>query len=53
MTWKDALLKYGQLAYETGKELRFSVIKRFGKRKWRIYITNLAEHGEDEVIEED
>ena len=53
MTWQQALLKHAQTAYETGQELRFSVIKRFGQRKWRIYLTKLTEHGEDEVIEED
>ena len=51
--WQDKLLKYAKLAYETGQELRFSVIKRYGERKWRIYLTRMTEHSEEKIIEED
>lgn len=53
MSWKEALNKYGKLAYETGQELRFAVVKRYGTRKWRVYLTRMPEHGEDRVEEED
>ena len=49
----EALAKYGKIAYKTGKRLEVAVIKREGTRKWRIYLTHLTDHGEDEVIEED
>ena len=49
MTYQEALRKYGKLAYETGQTLEFKVIKRFGSRKWRIFLRRLSEHGEDEI----
>lgn len=53
LSWQEYLLHYGKLAYATGQELKFAVNKRYGQRKWRIYLTRITEHGEDEIIEED
>ena len=51
--WLSKLISYAKLAYQTGQELRFSVIKRYGQRRWRIYLTRMPEHGEDEYSEDD
>lgn len=51
--WEEVLLKQGQIAYDTGQKLEFSVIKRQGKRSWRIELKKVVEHGEDEFFEED
>ena len=51
MKWQEALLKYGQLAYETGQKLEFSVVKRTNKRCWRIELKKVCEHGEDDFFE--
>lgn len=51
--WKEQLIKYALIAYETGQKLEFCVIKRINKRCWRIELKKLYEHGEDEFIEED
>ncbi len=45
--WKVKLIEYAEIAYDTGQELRFAVVKRQGLRKWRVYLTELVEHGED------
>ena len=52
MEWQEALLKYGEQAVNTGKELRFAVVKRPDRVQWRIYLSDLVEHGEEEVIED-
>ena len=51
--WKDELMKYGKLAYSSGKKMEFTVIKRYGRRKWQIHLRNLASNGEEEIVEED
>ena len=53
MIWQEALLKAAKSAYRTGKKLEFTVIKRPNRRKWRIFLTKLEEHGEDDVDDED
>jgi hypothetical protein len=53
MTWRDSLLKYGKLAYETGQTLSFRGIKRIGERKWRIELNRAVDHGEDKLVEDD
>lgn len=52
-SWLLKLTSYGKLVYESGGQLRLMVIKRYGKRKWKIYIERESEHGEDEVVEDD
>lgn len=53
MTWREAVLHYGKIAYEQGLRLEFNVIKRFGERRWRIELKQLMEHGEDKLVEDD
>ena len=52
LEWQKALLKYGEIAINTGQELTFSVIKRQEFIKWRISLKELVEHGEEETIED-
>ena len=51
MRWKDELLKWGQVAYDTGQKLEFSVIKRTNRRCWRIELKILKAHGEEEFFD--
>ena len=53
MSWRDKLLKFAEIAYNTGQKLEFFVVKRQNQRKWRISLTKLEAHGEDEVDDED
>ncbi len=52
MKWQEELMKYGKIAYEAGKKLEFTVIKREGSRKWQISLRSKVAHGEDEFEEE-
>lgn len=53
MTWEKELLKQAGVAFDTGQELTFSVIKRQGQRQWRISLKRLVNNGEEKVEEED
>jgi hypothetical protein len=49
--WKEALLKYGAIAYERGQKLEFNVLIRANKRIWRIELRELKGQGEDSFVE--
>jgi len=51
MKWQEEIIIQAKVAVETGRELRFTPIKRDtqGIIKWRIYLTDLVAHGEEKT----
>ena len=52
MKWEEELKRLGEVAYTTGQELRFVVIKRQDSTKWKIYLNKLQAQGVDEIEED-
>lgn len=53
MSWKDELWKYGQIAINTGQELKFKPRKRESFVEWRISLEKIVSNGKEEIAEED
>ena len=50
--WQRELLKWADVAYNTGQKLIFIVIKREGVRRYHIQLENRVASGEEEYIED-
>lgn len=53
MKWQEELRRKGDIAYATGQELKFVVIRRQDSIKWKIYLKKIMAQGVDEIEEED